>query len=243
VCDGRGTAHRVPTPPAPPPSCCSTPPCCSALPHPLQAATLLGQVALRSQQHQDELAGALGRIQKTLAASLFDEAPQTQYGAPPGALLAPAGLAQLPTDSLLCRRCRCHRPLPMPALFSSAPLFRFPARSVAGSLVGLSAFGVPVLLQIVVPSLARYTQMLQVSENPCCYFDGFRPCRLYTALGPLLSRQIPLCTRPGQMALRSLLSDFVCLPSAARGGRCAGPRQPARPHGAHGGGAAVHLLE
>ena len=98
---------------------------CPTPPTHLQAAALLGQVAVSSQQHQDELAGALGRIQKTLAASLFDEAPQTQYGAPPAALLAPAGLAQLPTHCLLCCQCRCRRPVPVPALFSHAQFSAF----------------------------------------------------------------------------------------------------------------------
>ena len=123
--------------------------------------------------------------------------------------------------------------------------------------MGLSAFGVPVLLQTVVPSLGRYTQMLQVRTAAV----GLRPCRLRTALSPLLLWQIPPCARPRQMALafgsllrvsvcpvlctkRKLLGVMLthkvpmcCVPTAmpaARGGRCAGPRKPARPHGAYG---------
>lgn len=46
-----------------------------------EAAALLGQVAQLSQRHGDQLAAALARAQQTLAAALFDEAPQTQYGA------------------------------------------------------------------------------------------------------------------------------------------------------------------
>ena len=36
----------------------------------------------------------------------------------------------------------------------------------AGSLVGLSAFGAPVLLQTVLPKLDRYSELLQVRVLP-----------------------------------------------------------------------------
>ncbi len=52
--------------------------CCT-----LQAAALLGQMAWRSQERNDELAAALARAPQSLAAALFDEAPETQYGARP----------------------------------------------------------------------------------------------------------------------------------------------------------------
>ena len=41
---------------------------------------MLGHIAQQSQQRKDELAMALARVQKALAAALFDEAPETQYG-------------------------------------------------------------------------------------------------------------------------------------------------------------------
>jgi Flp pilus assembly pilin Flp len=46
----------------------------------MQAAALLGRVAQRSQEHDDELAAALVRVQKSLSAALFDDASETQYG-------------------------------------------------------------------------------------------------------------------------------------------------------------------
>lgn len=48
--------------------------------HHVQAAALLGQVAQRSQEHNDELAAALARVHKSLAAALLDAASETQYG-------------------------------------------------------------------------------------------------------------------------------------------------------------------
>ena len=115
----------------------------------VQAASLLGQVALLSRQHRDELAEALARVQKTLAASLFDAAPQTQYG----------------------ERCyfSCFDGCLLPAFTGSRrsrPTSWLQAsRLPAGALVGLSAFGAPVLMATVVPNLARYAQLLQVPQH------------------------------------------------------------------------------
>lgn len=55
---------------------------CQAAPEPfhLQAAALLGLVAQRSQEHNDELAAALARVQKSLASALLDDASETQFG-------------------------------------------------------------------------------------------------------------------------------------------------------------------
>lgn len=60
-------------------------PCDPSSPRPLvpvapQAASLLGLVARRSEERGDELASALARVQRSLAAALFDAAPPTQYG-------------------------------------------------------------------------------------------------------------------------------------------------------------------
>ncbi|PSC74770.1 transcription initiation factor TFIID subunit 6-like isoform X1 [Micractinium conductrix] len=78
-----------------------------------EAASLLALVARGSQQHRDELAAALTRVQKTLASSLFADALPTQYG----------------------------------------------------SLVGLTAFGAPVLMTTVVPSLARFSDLFEEGKQ------------------------------------------------------------------------------
>lgn len=63
-------------------ACRSLPAYVPACPSPAfpQAATLLAQVAQRSRERNDELSTALARVQQSLAAVLFDAAPQTQYG-------------------------------------------------------------------------------------------------------------------------------------------------------------------
>jgi hypothetical protein len=114
----------------------------------MQAAALLGRVAQRSQEHDDELAAALVRVQKSLSAALFDDASETQYGR---------------VWMKLCALCWIHACLPALAglLFSLLKCCCCCACALAGSLVGLIAFGVPTVLSTVVPKLHQYCQKLK----------------------------------------------------------------------------------
>lgn len=117
----------------------------------MQAASLLGQISQQSQQRHDELAPALARVQNTLAAALFDTPPETQYGRHGGDCL----------ERMLAWT------IPPPTMTQSC------AWTTAGSLVGLMAFGVPVLLHLVMPKLQRYADMFQVGPIVSWCVSGF----------------------------------------------------------------------
>ncbi|KAL4854083.1 H/ACA ribonucleoprotein complex subunit 4 [Chlorella vulgaris] len=102
----------------------------------ISAAEVLRQIARQSQQHSDEFSMALARVQSTLMGSLFEKAPETQYG----------------------------------------------------SLVGLMAFGVPVLLHAVVPSVKRYSHLFH-STNGCSRANLELRAALMTVLGRCMAWQ------------------------------------------------------
>ncbi|KAI3434521.1 hypothetical protein D9Q98_002594 [Chlorella vulgaris] len=101
-----------------------------------QAAEVLRHIARQSQQHSDEFSMALARVQSTLMGSLFEKAPETQYG----------------------------------------------------SLVGLMAFGVPVLLHAVVPSVKRYSHLFH-GTNGCSHANLELRAALMTVLGRCMAWQ------------------------------------------------------